>query len=256
MKIILSLFLILSLSNCILNATINEFTITELKRSDTPCLIQENKYEFLLVGTFSDEPSANNTITLDLKSPEGKAECAPVEQSLTEGFVCCIDNSKYPLVEKIEINPVPPESEKYSFLNFEEFLGGKTLEAICNDFVSNKVEDKGCTLNKTNSIKISGKWNVNNAYPNLDTQFELQLSNEKKAKACCEYKKDSPSEFECLFEGGGKVKYEDNIIKFDEKYFYKFNKYESNVDTKDCKKNSGNFIGLTFATLLLNFLLF
>ena len=113
-------------------------------------------------------------------------------------------------MKKIEINPVPSESEVYSFLNFEEFLKGKTLKQYA---MTNKVDDKGCPASKANSIKISGKWNVNNEYQNLDTKFELQLSNEKKTKTNCEYKKDTPSEFKCLFEGGGKVKYEDNIMK-------------------------------------------
>ena len=258
MKIKLSLFLILLLSNCILNATLNEFTITEFKRFVTPCHIEDNTYEFLLVGTFSEEIVTTNMITLDLKSPEGKATCVPV--SMTEGFKCYIDISKYPLVEKIEIIPEvqqDPDNEVYTFPNFEEFLKGKTLEAICNDFDTNKVEDKGCTDSKKNNIKISGKWNVNNVYPFTDAKFELQLSNEKKAKASCDFKKDTPAEFECLFEGGGKVKFEDNIIKFNEKYFYKFNKHESDVEAKDCsKKSSSNFIGLTFGIILLNILLF
>lgn len=258
MKSILSLLIILSLSSFILNVTINNFEITAFKPSAIPCDLQNNKYVFLLVGTFSEDPLAKNTLTLDLKSPaNGKAECVPIEGSKTGGLTWYIDISKYPLTEKIEINPVAPDSEIYSFENFDTFLKDKTIDSVCNIFSTTKVEDKGCS-DKKNSIKLSGDWTSKNVYPILDTKFELGFSNDKKTKATCEYKANTPSEFDCLFEGGGKVLLADNVVKFNEKFYFKFNKFDSDVDAKDCSKGTSgsNFIGLSFAILLLNILLF
>ena len=248
MKIILVLF-ILSVCFSLLDVEKNNFTIISFRPSIPACDINRGDgiYYFQILGNFTEVPLKTNPIEISLNSPEGaKAMCFP-EESLNFGFKCQLFLNKYNLYEKLIIDPQPPLSEKYDFINWNKFFKENSIDITCNEFISSNIKIEKIDTDYKYAYIITGKWNDIYYYKD-DVNFELELDNIKKTKLSCSFYTNISDQIICYSNELEAIKFKDTLVKFGNTYYYKFNsfdgskidieiKYENNKDEKQIGEN-------------------
>ena len=219
--------LILSFSFSLNKKERNIFTIIKLQQSNPAFFLIEKEikiYYFEILGNFSKKPSKNESIEINLISPNGaKAKCSP-EESLESGFKCYLSLSEIALKEEIIIDPHPLESDIFYFINWNEFFKKNSIKVYYNTFITQdfRIEKR----NNKYVYLLFGNWEnifyneINNA------EFELELDNTQKTKLNCNFNKMNPNQINCFSNEIEAIKYKDILVKFGEKYFYKLNEFD------------------------------
>ena len=244
-------FCIISICFSLLEVEKNKFTIISFQRSIKSCNMDKDDeayyYYFQILGNFTEIPLKNNAIEISLNSPKGaKAICLP-EESLNFGFKCKVLLDKYNLNEKLVIDPQPPISKIYTFINWNKFFKENSIDGTCNEFISSNIKIETIPKDNIYAYIISGKWNDIYYYKD-DANFELELDNLKKTKLSCNFHKNILDQIICYSNKLEAIKFKDTLVKFGNKYYYKFNsfdgskidikiKYENNKDEKQVGEN-------------------
>ena len=224
------------------------FTIKKFHLSYFSCLQTYGTYTFFIDGEFNGSPSESDFLLIDLDNPVGaKAECKPFARF--DYFECEIDICLYNLTSlDILFSLNAPISEKYKVENWEEVISkipGITnlidenitcVPYIQNTFIPSSIESKGCSGNK-NIFNIKGDWENGGSIPSNDFDFKIEINNKEKDIANCNFSIFNVKEFNCEFEGEGKINFEEKYFKG---YFanYMMNKTNIFKDVKKCEENN------------------
>ena len=175
MQKIFSLIIILLVLNIIkisskispLKAEKIEIKVNSISIPQAPCIPALGTYIFNINCEFSKSPLITQTINLNLSS-NIKSICYPLENTtITNSFLQCeINTAMYPINYKnIFISSDPPESDIYTFNNWEKIKGvkisGKEIYCVpkaLNSFIIDEYKNEGC-VKGNNFVLLKGKWN-------------------------------------------------------------------------------------------------
>lgn len=242
------------------------FTIEKIERGSTPCSKSEAKYDFDIIGQFSDSVSSFDTIVFYVETSDGRklqTKCNPFK-FLSSKFMCHIYVS-YPL-NKIDVllPTITPIVDKYTFKNWEEVFGAnpgvsnKISDVTClpeekNTFIPSSITIGECFLG-TRSFTINGEWEKKDkAELNNYSSANILLDNKDGDISKCIYKTQFNG-FDCDFEGEGE-------IKMKEQYFtvlsqvYKMNEFNSGQTSKKCtEEEEEKYIDIIMSADSLHFI--
>jgi hypothetical protein len=261
-----------------------EFAVEQLDKTSFNC--KNYDYEFNIDGTFNGSPSIFDDFQIGLETSDGKkirSKCRPLNVLLSSKITCKIDNCLYPLDKVNIIFPTrAPQTDLVSFKNWENTIGKQpgtsniisSVECLTkessNKFIISSIKEDFC-IQGSNYFTIKGDWeNKDKEVRNSDISgFDLLLDNENKDEAHCLYfPNENPIQFQCHFEGYGKIKLKEQLFKGSLKAFT-INAFDSGKSVKSCtdddgdddddiiiRISSGSFNFLNKILILIGFLLF
>jgi hypothetical protein len=270
MKLLINLIQIIFLSLLQHSKSLSKikFTIEKIGNADNSCISDEGRYIFDLHGTFDQEFNTKDKIIVKLEYPDTEIECTPLSKSYysEDSLKCEIDICQYPLDENVLLSPEGPKSDKFEFPNWSYFMN--EIPGISNrldssypycypsyktTFIAEDIKSEGCDGNK-NKFIVSGYWNNIEAVSKNEMQFNMPLNDQNGKKAICNFRKIE--EVVCLFEGFGK-------IQFDDFYFksvlspYKFSSLGKSINVEECLSGGKNIYKISFILLkVVAFVLF
>ena len=262
MKLLINLIQIIFLSLLQNSKSLSKikFTVAKIGNADNSCISDEGRYAFDLLGSFDQEFNSKDKIIVKLEYPDTEIECTPLSKSYypEDCLKCEIDICQYPLKENVLLSPEEPKSDKFEFPNWIHFMN--EVPGISNrlnssypycypsyktTFIAEDIKSEGCDGNK-NKFVVSGYWKDIDAVSKNEMQFNMPLNDQNGKKAKCNFRKIE--EVVCLFEGYGK-------IQFDDFYFksvlspYRFRSLDKSINVDKCSGSRKNIYIMSFILL-------
>lgn len=190
------LFLLFSIINYCLSEEQTIFTVSVIDSDEAKCIPQEKKYSFDILGSVKDSCMDADSFYIDLIDKENGAQCKLICDSDNNAKLSCYINIETYKLEgkKVVIKSTPPESEKITFDNWEDFMSDegnstigesitcKPLEPGTLNFVAKNISFEGGCIGTNISSTISAS-SDSEIVENIN--FDLPLSMPENKIANC-----------------------------------------------------------------------